>query len=542
MKQDRKEQRWMQITAGIILALLLCFSVVVLMAYQFGWKLFLGPGYREVILRPVDSDTQWDYMDAGFEPGVGNVWTTLYYDTAEWKRGSGLFAAEGAYNARKADVLLESGTGTGATNFFRCEFELEDMTDIQAMQGRISYSDAVLVYLNGEIIFAGNVPSGGYSSNQEVGAADIFEHVMESEFEVTNIDALREGTNVLAVEIHQKDRERETASFSFSDLSLLGGAIEEEVPDISTLILGQGRNEEEVTIKWQTTSDEFYQVEYLSEDMFDERKETQGGAERVLMGRTRMTQGYVNAVTLPRLKTETVYYYRIVRVGAKDGSSWCKFQTPGNSGYEFYFFGDSEGDSFWENRILQSIEDTGQPDLIVYAGARGQEEDGVALWKADLMKQIPFASAADTDRMKENGCGYSFTYQDTLFILLNDNGNTFEDIQSFLREVTKENQRKWIIVAMYENVPDMEEESAQAYETIFREIGASLVLCGENTDNAQAVETGRTCEELRFVNGSLPEEASAVWIQVKRNNITITRHHTDTGEVETYQVPAINEQ
>lgn len=538
MRQEKKEQQWLRIMAGIALALSFCFSVFVLMVYQFGWEIFQKEGYRKVILRPVDLNTQWYYMDAGFEPGVGNVWTTKYYDTAGWKRGSGVFAATEADNAKDADVLLDADTGNSATCFFRCEFELENIGEIQAMQGSIYYSDAVLVYLNGEIIFAGNVPAGGYSSNQELGTADVFEHALESDFEVTNIDILKEGTNILAVEIHQRDKEQETASFSFSDFSLIGGTIEEEVPDVSALALGQGASEEKIEINWQTSSEEFYQVEYLSEDMFDEKKEEQGEAVQVLMGRVRTGRGgYVNSVTLSRLKIGTVYYYRILKVGAKEGSPWRTFKTAGNNGYDFYFFGDAEGDSFWEDKILQSIEHTGEPNLVLYAGTGEGQDERAALRNTELIKQIPFASATTGDnRLIGNGYGYSFTYQDTLFILLNDREKTLEELQTFLRKTVKENQRKWIILVMYENVLHMEEERAQAYEDVFREIGANLVLCGEHVNSPLMLEEGRSSKGLRFVNGSLLEETSAVFIQVRRNRITISRYNTETGEKEEYQL------
>lgn len=538
MRQEKKEQQWLRIMAGIALALSFCFSVFVLMVYQFGWEIFQKEGYRKVILRPVDLNTQWYYMDAGFEPGVGNVWTTKYYDTAGWKRGSGVFAATEADNAKDADVLLDADTGNSATCFFRCEFELENIGEIQAMQGSIYYSDAVLVYLNGEIIFAGNVPAGGYSSNQELGTADVFEHALESDFEVTNIDILKEGTNILAVEIHQRDKGQETASFSFSDFSLIGGTIEEEVPDVSALALGQGASEEKIEINWQTSSEEFYQVEYLSEDMFDEKKEEQGEAVQVLMGRVRTGWGgYVNSVTLSRLKIGTVYYYRILKVGAKEGSQWRTFKTAGNNGYDFYFFGDAEGDSFWEDKILQSIEHTGEPNLVLYAGTGEGQDERAALRDTELIKQIPFASATTGDnRLIGNGYGYSFTYQDTLFILLNDREKTLEELQTFLRKTVKENQRKWIILVMYENVLHMEEERAQAYEDVFREIGANLVLCGEHVNSPLMLEEGRSSKGLRFVNGSLLEETSAVFIQVRRNRITISRYNTETGEKEEYQL------
>lgn len=530
MEQSEKAQKWLKAGAAIMLAVMFCFSVFVLIVHQYGIELFHATAPVEKILRPVTLDTQWNYMDNGFEPGVGNVWTTKRYDTAGWKKGSGVFAAKDAANANSADVRLESGTGRGATCFFRCEFELEDPEDIEAIVGSIYYSDAVLVYLNGEIIFAGNVPSGGYSSNQELGAADVLDNVQESKFTVTDMSPLRQGRNLLAVEVHQKDREQETASFSLSDFSLTNIAVEEEVPDISTMVLEQGSSAEEVTVSWQTSSEEFYQVEYLSEDEYNEKDEGQ----RVLMGRKRTAQGdYVNSVTMPRLKTRTVYYYRLMKVGAAEASAWQQFRTPGNSSFCFTFFGDSKADVSSADLLQQSMSYTGDPDFIMYTGGALAAKESDSFRRSGFLKRIPLAgTTVVTDRQWMDTRGYTFTYQDTLFIMLDDQGNTPEDIGAFLKEAVRQNQRKWIIVSMYENVPDMERTRAEAYEKMFHDIGAALVLCGQKTDAAELLKKGTAYPELSFVAGGLSKEYSAAWIEVRRNYISISRYHLENGSKE----------
>lgn len=530
MEQSEKAQKWLKTGAAIMLAVMFCFSVFVLIVHQYGIELFHTIGPKEIILSPVTLDTQWNYMDNGFEPGVGNVWTTQRYDTANWKRGSGVFAAREAANADTADVRLKSGTGSGATCFFRCEFELENPEAIEAIVGSIYYSDAVLVYLNGEIIFAGNVPSGGYSSNQELGVADVLDEMQESRFTVSDVSSLRQGRNLLAVEVHQKDREQETASFCLSDFSLTNIAVEEEAPDISTMLLEQGSSAEEIMVSWQTSSEEFYQVEYLSEDVYDEKEEGQ----RVLMGRKRTEQGdYVNSVTLPRLKTRTVYYYRLMKVGAAEASAWQQFRTPGNSSYCFSFFGDPKADISSADVLQQSISYTGDPDFIMYTGGILASEESDSFRRAKFLKRIPLAgTAAVTDRQWEDTRGYTFTYQDTLFIMLNDQGNTPEDIGAFLREAVRQNQRKWIIVGMYENVPDMERARAEAYEKMFHDIGAALVLSGQKTDTAELLKKGTACPELSFVAGGLSQEYSAAWIEVRRNYISVSRYDLENGSKE----------
>lgn len=155
-----------------------------------------------------------------------------------------------------------------------------------------------------------------------------------------------------------------------------------------------------------------------------------------MMGRKRTAQGdYVNSVTLPRLKTRTVYYYRLMKVGAAE-----------------------ESDSFR---------------------------------RAGFLKRIPLAgTTVVTDRQWMDTRGYTFTYQDTLFIMLDDQGNTPEDI------------------------------------------GAALVLCRQKTDTAELLKKGTVYPELSFVEGGLSQEYSAAWIEVRRNYISVSRYDLENGSKE----------
>ena len=179
----------------------------------------------------------------GILPGAGNTGKQMCirdrYDTSRWKEGRGVFAAPESAGAGGAGVVLQAETpehGEAGTYFFRKEFELDGIDEILSMEGQIRYSDAVIVYLNGEIIFAGNVPAGGYESNQETGTAQASEGVQESYFQVTDLSALRAGRNILAVEVHQEDMEQNDAYFSFQGFRLLGIELEEDEPDIRGLM------------------------------------------------------------------------------------------------------------------------------------------------------------------------------------------------------------------------------------------------------------------------------------------------------------------
>ncbi len=102
--------------------------------------------------------SQWHYRDGGHVEFTGDIWMSNRFSDTEWKTGAGVFAAPGAVNADKADVVLDMDADGDNTYYFRRDFRVECASDIQRLTGSIRYSGAVWVYLNGELIFAANVP------------------------------------------------------------------------------------------------------------------------------------------------------------------------------------------------------------------------------------------------------------------------------------------------------------------------------------------------------------------------------------------------
>lgn len=183
-----------KIGVSILLVLLLFFSVFVIVAARSNlWEKWLAKEESIQSSELITENSSWKYMDTGQEPGVGNVWTTIKYDADAWEEKQGIY---------KKDL---TGDDLSSTAFFRYEFNVENLNNFQYMECNIRYADAVIVYLNGSIVYTGNVPSGGYLSNQDMGASNTVNTIEEATFYITDMSDLKKGLNVLAIELHRKD-------------------------------------------------------------------------------------------------------------------------------------------------------------------------------------------------------------------------------------------------------------------------------------------------------------------------------------------------
>lgn len=552
MVENSQRERYLK--GGIVglLFLLFCLSVFILAADRFHlpFKSCFGREERREVQKVITADSEWDYMDGGTEPGVGNVWTTDRYSTDLWKKGTGAFAAGDAERAHEADVILASHTaaGTNAPSYlFRKEFTVDDTEDIRSMEGKIGYSDAVVVYLNGQIVFAGNVPAGGYSSNQETGATEAAGHTWESQFFITDLSALREGSNILAVEVHEGDSDRANAYFAFEYFNLLGVEIEETVPDTSGVLLEQGPDEEKIGVNWMTRSPDFYKVEYQEAAQYDrQRKNFSSTAQSRLMGRTCLegSNTYVNRVTLTHLKTGTEYLYRIIRVGSGEGSAIMSFTTAEKPSFSFALLGDPQMGAYgnddrnlWQEQVEKGFKLIGKTDFILSAG---DEVDGIggipevteaffAFRSPGLFKEIPMAAVKGNHdksgaaealydgqfvREEQSSQGdYSFTYLDALIVALDSNDMDFDAHKEFLKNAIQSAKRKWVIVLMHHSLysggehGDHEDTAAMrnAYSDMFQEFDVDVVLSGhDHIYSRSRLMSGRT------VTGSL-ENTMVSW-------------------------------
>lgn len=170
----------------------------------------------------VPAGATWRYRDDGSDQGT--AWRENAFDDASWAQG----AAELGYGDGGEATILGCGpsapacnTGNFITNYFRKSFVVADASSIAALELRLLRDDGAVVYLNGVEIVRTNMPAGPIGSSTLAPTA--IGGAAESTFLVFPLAAsvVTNGTNVLAVEVHQQAPTSSDISF---DLSLQVGA------------------------------------------------------------------------------------------------------------------------------------------------------------------------------------------------------------------------------------------------------------------------------------------------------------------------------
>ncbi|HEV7867268.1 MAG TPA: hypothetical protein VGO90_06270, partial [Chthoniobacteraceae bacterium] len=139
----------------------------------------------------------WKYHDAGVD--LGTAWTARAYDDSAWPAGP---AQLGFGDDDEATPLVNDPARM--TTYFRRSFVVDDARKFRTLIVRLLRDDGAVVWLNGVEVLRNNLPPAGaitWATSAEVGLSG----AAESTFSTYTLDAraLRTGTNILAVEIHQ---------------------------------------------------------------------------------------------------------------------------------------------------------------------------------------------------------------------------------------------------------------------------------------------------------------------------------------------------
>ena len=159
----------------------------------------------------VPAGSVWKFRDTG--ENLGNSWRALNFDDRTWGAGPAKFG----YGDGNEATLINSGP-SGAkyiTTYFRHRFVIADRENLTALTVRLLRDDGAVVYLNDNEILRSNMPAGLITyttlASSVVGGADettFFESSIAPSF-------LENGTNIIAVELHQPNQTGTDAGFDF---------------------------------------------------------------------------------------------------------------------------------------------------------------------------------------------------------------------------------------------------------------------------------------------------------------------------------------
>ncbi|MBN2003039.1 MAG: alkaline phosphatase [Anaerolineae bacterium] len=188
----------------------------------------------------VPAGAVWKYLDNGSNQGT--AWRGVGFNDSAWDSGP----AQLGYG--DGDEVTTVGYGPNShqkyiTTYFRHTFTVTTPSAYQYLKLNVLKDDGAIVYLNGAEIYRYNMPAGpiGY----ETLAASEIPQSAEGVFSNATVSAtlLVTGTNVLAVEIHQVNRNNDDISF---DLSLASTITTATAPRNVILFIGDGMGPEQV--------------------------------------------------------------------------------------------------------------------------------------------------------------------------------------------------------------------------------------------------------------------------------------------------------
>ncbi len=173
----------------------------------------------------VKAGSDWRYLDGGKDPGPD--WSLPGYEDRDWKLG----AAELGYEDEPTTVIDGGPPGRRhITTFFRHSFNVADPTFYRSLWLRLKRDDGARVFLNGEVVHVVNLPAGA-AITPDTPALKPVDGLEEDVFVPTPIPnalgLLRQGRNVIAVELHQDSPRTPDASF---DLELCANLVQTRFP------------------------------------------------------------------------------------------------------------------------------------------------------------------------------------------------------------------------------------------------------------------------------------------------------------------------
>jgi tetratricopeptide (TPR) repeat protein len=166
------------------------------------------PEYQALLnlaVLPPDGDliaggSEWKYLDDGSDQET--AWHDDDFDDSEWKSGRGHFG----YGDGDENTTISFGLDQQKkhiTTYFRRTFDIEDLSQIESLWVGLVRDDGAAVFINGREVVRDNLPTvatyNDVAKSAVNGADESLVH-----YHTVPTDSLKEGKNVIAVEVHQR--------------------------------------------------------------------------------------------------------------------------------------------------------------------------------------------------------------------------------------------------------------------------------------------------------------------------------------------------
>ena len=234
-------------------------------------------------------NSSWKFLDNGTNQGT--AWRATAFNDATWASGNGQLG----YGDGDEATVVSYGPNANSkyiTTYFRKAITIADTTQFTGYTLNIKRDDGAIVYINGTEVFRTNMPGGtvSYTTKASTAASD---DGNTPQSKTLTISQLKQGSNVIAVEIHQNAGTSSDISF---DMELKGTV------STATLTRGPYMNsalQTGIVIRWRSSIATNSKVSYGL---------AAGSLTQSVTDNTSTTE---HIVTLTGLTTNTLYYYAI---------------------------------------------------------------------------------------------------------------------------------------------------------------------------------------------------------------------------------------
>lgn len=279
---------WSNVLAGAYTLYAIATDDRGLVTKSLGSKVLVGSGgLSNLVLLPAGAN--WRYLDNGTDAGF--TWRQVSFDDSSWKIGP----AQLGYG--DGDEVTRVGFGPDSNNkfittYFRTTFVVGDTSTIPRLVIRLLRDDGGVVYINGLEAFRSNMPFTGITYTTL--ASTTLATPEEATFVRVAVSPryLVNGTNVIAVEIHQAATNSSDMSF---DLELLGS----DFPNIVRGPYLQRGTPTGTIVRWRTDVPSNSRVRYGT------------NALNLNLAANNFLVSTEHEVTLTGLTPNTTYYYAV---------------------------------------------------------------------------------------------------------------------------------------------------------------------------------------------------------------------------------------
>jgi hypothetical protein len=180
-------------------------------------SLFIARLFAQTTL--ISYGSSWKYLDNGSNQGT--AWRAVSFGDASWRTGN----AELGYGDGDETTAVRYGSSSSfkyVTTYFRKAITITDASLYSGLSLSIKRDDGAIVYINGTQRFRTNMPTGTISYST-LASADATDDGKTPQTISLAAGVLVTGTNVIAVEIHQRSRSSSDISFDLQLTAATGG-------------------------------------------------------------------------------------------------------------------------------------------------------------------------------------------------------------------------------------------------------------------------------------------------------------------------------